>query len=127
MIYSKDSMQAEAQTKQITVNIARKKLGRVAGDIAMKLMGKDTPAYTPNKVANINVIVEGVNDLDLGDKKLGEKEYQRYSGYPGGRKVFTMADVVAKKGAAEVLKKAVYGMLPANKLRKQRMKNLIIK
>jgi len=117
----------EVETTQHTINIAGKKLGRVASEIAMKLMGKDTPAYTPNKVANVKVTVEGVDKMELSDKKLGEKEYQRYSGYPGGRKVFTMADVVAQHGAAEVLRKAVYGMLPANKLRKGAMKNLIIK
>ncbi len=117
----------EAQTTQHTINIAGKKLGRIASEIAMKLMGKDTPAYAPNKVANVKVIVEGVDKMELSDKKLGEKEYQRYSGYPGGRKVFTMADIVASHGASEVLRKAVYGMLPANKLRKSIMKNLIIK
>ncbi len=114
-------------TKQHEVNVSGQRLGRVASDIAMKLMGKDTPEYTPNKVANVKVTVEGVDKMELSDKKLGEKEYQRYSGYPGGRKVFTMADVVAQHGAAEVLRKAVRGMLPANKLRKECMKNMIIK
>ena len=117
----------EIQTTEYTINIAGKKLGRVASDIAMKLMGKNTPQYAPNVVANIKVIVEGADKIDFGDKKLSEKEYQRYSGYPGGRKVFTMKDVIEKHGAEEVLRRAVYGMLPANKLRKPRIKNLIIK
>ncbi len=115
------------QKIQHNIYASRKKLGRVASDIAIKLMGKDSPDYAPNKVANVSVVVEGVDDIDFGDKKLNEKEYQRYSGYPGGRKVFKMKDVVKSKGAKEVLKMAVYGMLPANKLRKLRMKNLIIK
>ena len=109
------------------INVAGMKLGRVASDIAMKLLGKDSPAYAPNVVADIKVVVEGVDELDLSDKKLSQKEYQRYSGYPGGRKVFNMSDVIEQHGATEILRKAVYGMLPANKLRKQRMKNLIIK
>jgi len=113
--------------KEYKIDVAGKKLGRVASEIAMVLMGKDTPEYTPNVLANVQVLVEGVNDLSFGDKKLTEKEYQRYSGYPGGRKVFTMASVVESRGAAEVLRKAVYGMLPNNKLRKSRMKQLIIK
>jgi len=117
----------EVQTTQHTVNVAGKKLGRVASDIAMKLMGKDTPHYAPHIVADVLVTVEGIDKLDITDKQLTEKEYQRYSGYPGGRKVFTMKDVIEKHGAAEVLRKAVYGMLPANKLRKPRMKKLIIK
>ncbi len=117
----------DSNIKEYKINIAGKKLGRVSSEIAMVLMGKDSPEFTPNKVVAIKVIVEGVNELAFSDKKLGEKEYQRYSGYPGGRKVFTMASVVEQHGAAEVLRKAVYGMLPNNKLRKPMMKNLIIK
>ncbi len=113
--------------KEHNINVEGKKLGRASSEIAMILMGKDTPGFMPNTVANVKVTVEGVDNLALSDKKLGEKEYQRYSGYPGGRKVFTMADVVAQHGAGEVLRKAVYGMLPANKLRKIMIKNLIIK
>jgi large subunit ribosomal protein L13 len=118
---------SDSNIKEIKMNIAGKKLGRVASEIAMTLMGKDMPDYTPNKVANVKVVVGGVDELAFTDKKLSEKEYQRYSGYPGGRKVFNMAHVVESHGAAEVLRKAVYGMLPANKLRKLMMKNLIIK
>ncbi len=113
--------------KEHTIDVTGKKLGRVASDIAMILMGKDSPEYAPNVVANVKVTIEGVDKLAFTDKKLSEKEYQRYSGYPGGRKVFNMAHVVEQHGAAEVLRKAVYGMLPANKLRKLRMQNLIIK
>ena len=117
----------DTQYKEIKISVAGKKLGRVASEIAMTLMGKDSAAYTPNKLAQVKVEVEGVNEIAFGDKKLSEKEYQRYSGYPGGRKVFTMASVIEKLGAAEILHKAVYGMLPNNKLRTPMMKNLIIK
>ena len=55
-----------------------------------------------------------------------EKKYERYTGHPGGFRQDTMAKVVEKKGYAEVVKLAVYGMLPANKLRAVIMKNLII-
>ena len=113
--------------KEHTINLKDKQLGRVASEIAMILMGKDTPEYAPNVVADVRVTVENVDDLAFTDKKLSDKQYQRYSGYPGGRKVFNMAHVVESHGASEVLRKAVYGMLPANKLRKIRMKNLIIK
>ncbi len=115
------------KTKEYNINAEGKKLGRVASEISTILLGKDSPDYAPNVVVNVSVSVEGVDKIFFGDKKLSEKEYQRYSGYPGGRKVFTMADVIAQHGASEVLRKAVYGMLPANKLRKERMKNLIIK
>lgn len=113
--------------REHVMNVAGQKLGRVATEIATVLMGKDTPLFAKNVVPRVKVVVEGASELDLGEKKLSEKQYQRYSGYPGGRKTFTMAEVVAKKGAAEVLRKAVYGMLPSNKLRASRMKRLIIK
>jgi len=53
--------------------------------------------------------------------------YFLWAGYPGGRKEYNMSKVIADKGTAEVFKKAVYGMLPGNKLRPEMMKNLIIK
>jgi len=118
---------SDSNIKEHNINVKGKKLGRVASEAAMILMGKDMPDYTPNKVANVKVTIEGVSELAFTDKKLSDKEYQRYSGYPGGRKVFNMAHVVESHGAAEVLRKAVYGMLPANKLRKLIIKNLIIK
>lgn len=113
--------------REHTINVAGEKLGRAASGIATVLMGKDTPEFAKNVVAPVRVIVEGVNELDISEKKLAEKEYQRYSGHPGGRTVLKMSEVIAKHGQQEVLKKAVYGMLPGNKLRAQRMKRLIIK
>ena len=110
-----------------TIDVTGEKLGRVASKIAMILMGKDNANYSPNVIVPMQITIENVDKLALSDKKLGEKEYQRYSGYPGGRTVFTMKDVVAKHGAAEVLRLAIRGMLPNNKLRTPRLKNLIIK
>ncbi len=120
-------MTTDTQYKEIKIDIAGKKLGRVASEISMILMGKDSSNYAPNVLTPVKVTVEGVNKLAFTDKKLSEKEYQRYSGYPGGRKVFNMAHIVESRGAAEVLRKAVFGMLPNNKLRAKMMKNLIIK
>ena len=114
-------------TTEHTLTATNKKLGRFATEVATILMGKDTPAFAKNVVADVKVVVEGINELNLGEKKMVQKEYQTYSGYPGGRKVSRMEEVVAKKGNEELLKMAVYGMLPGNKLRKPRMKNLIIK
>jgi large subunit ribosomal protein L13 len=116
----------EKTYKEVTFDAAGKRLGRIASEIAHILIGKDSPDFAPNVVARVKVTVENIDSMALSEKKLSEKEYQRYSGYPGGRKVFTLADVIKQHGVAEVLNKAVYGMLPANKLRKLRMKNLII-
>ena len=55
-----------------------------------------------------------------------KKTYVHYTGYPGGLRTTTMKSLIEKKGIQEVLRKAVYGMIPHNKLRRERMKNLII-
>ena len=103
-----------------------KKLGRLATNAAVLLMGKNTPAFQKNTIADVKVKIGNVSKLDISKKKMKQKEYSRYSGYPGGRKVEKMEKVVQKKGYAELVKKAVYGMLPTNKLRAKIMKNLII-
>ncbi len=113
-------------TKEHKINTESKKLGRLASEIAHILLGKDSTDFAKNKVSDVKVYVENLSAMDISEKKINKKEYQRYSGYPGGRKVKFMKDVVAKKGLKDVLQKAVYNMLPNNKLRKPRMKNLII-
>ena len=113
-------------TNEIKINAEGKKLGRVATEIAHVLLGKDSTDFAKNKVADVKVVVDGVNSMDISEKQLSEKEYQRYSGYPGGRKVKKMKEVVEQKGFTKILESAVYNMLPANRLRKPRLKNLII-
>jgi len=103
-----------------------KKLGRLATELAVVLMGKDQPDFAPNVVADVKVTVNNASKLDIDDKKMDSKIYDRYSGYPGGRKEFTMRKLIADKGYKAVLQNAVYGMLPKNKLRDRVMKNLII-
>jgi len=113
--------------REINIDVKGKKLGRVATEIAMILTGKNSPDFAPNKVADVKVVVENVDGLDISQKRLNEEEHQRYSGYPGGRRVLKWKEVVEKKGVAELLRVAVKGMLPKNKLQSKRMKNLIIK
>ncbi len=102
------------------------KLGRLASKVAILLMGKNEPDFARNVVADVEVEVDNISKLDISKKKMKEKIYQRYSGYPGGRKEETMEKVVSKKGYSEIFRKAVYGMLPANKLRAKMIKNLNI-
>lgn len=110
-----------------TIDVSGKRLGRVASQIAHVLLGKDRTDFAKNVVANVEVNVENVDALDISEKKRTTKIYDRYSGFHGGRKEETLEELIAKKGVSEALKKAVYNMLPANRLRKNRMKNLIIK
>lgn len=116
----------QTHTTEYTIDARGKRVGRLASDIAMKLIGKDAAAYVPNKVADVTVTVSGVSNMDISDSKRNGEVYKRYSGYPSGQKVETMKKLIERKGYAEVLRQAVYGMLPNNKLRKERMKNLEI-
>jgi large subunit ribosomal protein L13 len=101
--------------------------GRVATEAAVLLIGKNKVDYARNKVPNVEVEVLNVGALSLEAKKLKAKSYYRHSGYPGALKSESMQQVVDKKGAKEVLRRAVYGMLPKNKLRPRMMKNLKIR
>jgi large subunit ribosomal protein L13 len=107
-----------------TIDATEKSLGRVAGEAAKILMGKHSPQYQRNKVLGHKVEITNASKAKISQKKLDTKEYESYSGYPGGLKFQTMKNLVAKKGYAESFKLAVYGMLPANRLRNEMMKNL---
>lgn len=110
-----------------TLDAKNMKLGRVASKAAHFLMGKDTPSFARNKVANVSVEIVNASKADIREKKMLEKKYITYSGYPGGLKTQKMKEIVAKKGIEEVFKLAVYGMLPPNRLRARVIKNLIVK
>ncbi len=111
-----------------TIDAKNKKLGRVAAEAAVILMGKSAPTFKKNVVADVSVEITNASKMDITEKKMTEKEYQRYSGYPGGRSVMSLKQVIDKKGKGyeAVLKTAVNGMLPKNKLQREMIKNLII-
>lgn len=111
---------------EYVIDAAGKSLGRVASDAAMALRGKKEPTFAPHKLADAWVTIKNVNQLSVTEKKLKQKEYTRYTQYPGGLRVETMEKLVEKKGYAEVMRKAVYGMLPSNRLRDAMMKRLTI-
>lgn len=110
-----------------TLDATNKKVGRLASEIAVLLMGKNRSDYAKNKIPDVTVDVENTSKLFIDQNKLEQKKYYTHSGYPGGLKEESMAHVVEKKGTKEVLKKAVMGMLPKNKLRPQMMKRLNLK
>lgn len=109
-----------------TIDATNESLGRIATKAAVFLMGKDTPAFAKNTAPSVKVVIDNVSKAKITTKKLKDKTYQKYSGYPGGRKVMTMQKLIDDKGHEEVFRKAVYGMLPSNRLRPIMMKNLII-
>ena len=106
------------------INAENKSLGRVATEAAMALMGKDNVNYQPNVVADILVVIENASKTKITDKKKKEKEYAKYSGYPGGLKFEKLEKIISEKGYSEVYQRAIKGMLPANRLRSKRLKNL---
>jgi large subunit ribosomal protein L13 len=100
-------------------------LGRLAVRIANALRGKDKPTFSPAKDCGDFAVVINAREIQVTGKKLTQKVYYRHSGYPGGLKAETLKEKLSKK-PEEVIKKAVWGMLPANKLRKIWMKRLYV-
>ena len=98
-------------------------LGRLASQVAKILRGKNKPSYTPHADCGDYVIVINADKVKLTGKKMDEKEYVRYTGYPGGQRFATPADFLKRKPAF-VIEHAVQGMLPKTRLGEAIMKNL---
>jgi large subunit ribosomal protein L13 len=105
------------------IDATGKVLGRLASQIAILLMGKHKPNYDPSKDMGDVVIVKNVEKIKLTGKKLEKEKYYRHSGYIGGLKEIPIKKIFQEKPGF-LLKKAVYGMLPKNKLRKRMIKRL---
>lgn len=109
-----------------TIDATGRPIGRVATEVATILMGKDLPTYKANVVADVKVEIVNASKASIHPKKLKQVKYKRYSGYPSGQTEETMESVIERKGISEVFEKAVYGMLPSNRLRSIIMKNLSV-
>lgn len=108
----------------ITIDAKGKSPGRVATEVVKVLTGKDTPAWRPNKLPkNRRVLVTNAAHVELSSTRLESKVYYRYSGYPGGLREETLKHLMARN-PEEVIRRAVFGMLPKNKLRAQALKCL---
>lgn len=109
-----------------TIDATGKALGRIATEAASVLMGKHSTAFARNKTADVSVRIVNAAKMRVTEKKNLGKTYSRYSGYPGGLKEETLASLTTRRGHEEVLKKAIRGMMPANRLRPVALKNLSI-
>jgi large subunit ribosomal protein L13 len=98
-------------------------LGRLASKIAPVLMGKSKPIYTPNVDTGDYVIVVNAEKVKVMGKKAATKEYQSYTGYPGGQKSVSYEEMMAKR-PEKVIEMAVKRMLPKNKLGRAMFKKL---
>ncbi len=106
-----------------TIDATEKPLGKLATEVAILLRGKNKPTFEPYKDEGAFVIVKNFKKVKLTGKKKEKKVYYRHTGYLGGLKI-TPFKKLFEKDPHEVLKKAVWGMLPKNKLRKEQIKRL---
>lgn len=107
-----------------TIDATDKVLGRLATQVAVLLRGKNKPGFANNKDIGDFVIIKNVDKMRFTGKKFEDKIYYRHTLYLGGLKEATMKEIYIKKGAGEILRKAVMGMLPKNKLRAIYIKRL---
>lgn len=109
----------------ITLDATNQSLGRLASQIAVILRGKTNPKYQPNELPTEKVTVTNVKQVKITGKKLDQKSFFHYSGYPGGMKERNLGNLM-DKDPKEVLRMTVYRMLAQNRLRDKIIKNLII-
>ena len=98
-------------------------LGRLATVIARKLIGKDKPEYTPFLDCGDHIVVINAERVKLTGNKMEQKVYRHHSGFPGGLKEVSIRSLMQRR-PEEVIREAVLGMLPKNKLRARRAKKL---
>ena len=98
-------------------------LGRLATKIARMLIGKDKPSYTPFLDCGDHIVVINAERVKLTGNKIDQKMYRHHSGYPGGLKEVSIRALMQRR-PEEVIREAVLGMLPKNKLRARRAKKL---
>lgn len=111
--------------KTIEMNAEGKAPGRIATQIAMRLIGKSKPGFTPHIDSGDFVMVKNAGKLLFTGRKLEQKDYLHHTMYPGGLKRAPMKHIF-EGDPAEVIRRAVFGMLPKNKHRVARMRRLKI-
>jgi len=116
--YTYSARDADVQGKWYVVDASGAILGRLASTVAARLRGKHSPLFTPHVDTGDFVIVINADKIRLTGKKWVQKLYQRHSGYIGGLKT-TSAKELMEKRPEELIRRAVKGMLPKNKLGSQ--------
>ena len=113
----------EIQRDWYVVDADGKTLGRLATQVADTLRGKGKPVYTPHVDTGDFVIVVNAEKISVTGNKRHEKRYYRHSGYPGGLRSRTLNDMLERR-PEEVIRKAVKGMLPRNRLARAQLRKL---
>ncbi len=118
---------ATVQKEWIVVDAKDQVLGRLASKVAKLLRGKYKPNYTPHVDCGDNVIIINADKFILTGKKMTERVYYTYTGYPGGQREHTPASILAKpNGADKLMRRVVKGMLPKNRLGAKLLGNLYV-
>ena len=115
----------EVERKWYVIDAEGRTLGRLASEIARVLRGKNKPQYTPHVDVGDFVIVVNADRVVVTGKKAEQKVYRRHSGYPGGMKETSYERTLARR-PEEILRKAVYGMMPKTRLARQQFGKLKI-
>ena len=113
----------EIQRDWVVVDANDQTLGRLATQISTVMLGKHKPGYTPGVEMGDYVIVVNASHIRVTGNKLDDKMYHRHTGYPGGLKSVNLRDLLAKN-PERVIEKAVWGMLPHNRMGRSLMKKL---
>jgi len=108
-----------------TLDASKEPLGRLAVKTAVLLMGKHQPSFERHRLAAFRVFITNADRTILTGRKWTGKKYYRHSGYIGHLKELTAAEL-RERDSRELVRRAVAGMLPKNKLRKARLKQLVI-
>ena len=114
---------SDRQRDWLLVDASGQTLGRLATQIAEALRGKRKPEYTPHIDTGDFVVVINAEKIKVTGNKLADKKYYRHSGYPGGLKVRTLGEQLERR-PEEVIRKAVKGMLPRNRLGRKQLTKL---
>ncbi|TDI91704.1 MAG: 50S ribosomal protein L13 [Caldithrix sp.] len=115
----------EINQKWLVVDADGQILGRLASEVASILRGKNKPIFTPHMDVGDYVIIINAGKIRVTGKKAKTKKYYRHTGYPGGLRSDSYSDLI-KSNPARILEKAIWGMLPHNKLGKKIYKKLKI-
>lgn len=117
--------ESDIKRKWHLIDVKDKTLGRIATEIALLLMGKGKPYFVRNLDCGDFVVITNAKNIRVTGKKEVQKNYYRHSGYPGGFKSETLKELRERK-PEDVIKNAVKGMLPQNRLRDRMLKRLSI-
>jgi len=113
------------ESKTHIIDATDKVLGRLAVEVSLLLRGKNKPTFAPHKNEGDLVIVKNIDKMKFTGKKLKQKKYYHHSGYLGSLKA-TSLEKLYKERPGEVLRRAIMGMLPKNRLRAKVIKRLKI-